>query len=296
MKKLLCSLFFLSALLFSLSACASPSALSAYDLAVRHGFSGSEEEWLESLNGAPGEKGEIGERGADGKDGRDGALWFSGEGAPAAETGKEGDFYLDFSDGGVYERTNSGWQKRGDIRYEGYIEYVEITFDPNGGSLPEGAESAVKIRKGDVCDLPVPQRGGYTFLGWFCGEGANRAQADALTVFSRDAVLTAAWRRQYRISLNGGSDAVTGYQVRISGSYDGSADAALSLFIEKDGIRYAAEECGALSRYALQMDEGDAGAEIFGFVVFSEPGDYRVVVCAEEAGSLAEASFLVTIS
>ena len=40
---------------------------SAYEIAVEHGFKGSEEEWLASL------KGQDGQQGIDGKDGKDGA-------------------------------------------------------------------------------------------------------------------------------------------------------------------------------------------------------------------------------
>ena len=40
---------------------------SAYEIAVEHGFEGSEEEWLASLKG---EQGPPGERGTDGQDGR----------------------------------------------------------------------------------------------------------------------------------------------------------------------------------------------------------------------------------
>jgi hypothetical protein len=36
---------------------------SAYEIAVEHGFEGSEEEWLESLKGEKGEKGDKGETG-----------------------------------------------------------------------------------------------------------------------------------------------------------------------------------------------------------------------------------------
>lgn len=58
---------------------------SAYEIAVEHGFEGTEEEWLESLKGEPGpqgpqgpkgdkgdpgEQGPPGENGADGQDGR----------------------------------------------------------------------------------------------------------------------------------------------------------------------------------------------------------------------------------
>lgn len=46
---------------------------SAYDIAVAHGFAGTEEEWLESLNGADGNNGKDGQNGKDGKDGATGA-------------------------------------------------------------------------------------------------------------------------------------------------------------------------------------------------------------------------------
>ncbi len=45
---------------------------SAYLIAVEHGFTGTEAEWLESLKGADGLPGKDGEKGADGRDGVDG--------------------------------------------------------------------------------------------------------------------------------------------------------------------------------------------------------------------------------
>lgn len=45
---------------------------SAYDIAVRHGFEGTEEEWLESLRGSDGTDGVDGKDGTDGTDGTDG--------------------------------------------------------------------------------------------------------------------------------------------------------------------------------------------------------------------------------
>ena len=57
-------------LCFSFAACGGGS--SAYDIAVEHGFEGTEEEWLESLRGENGKDGEDGKDGADGEDGKDG--------------------------------------------------------------------------------------------------------------------------------------------------------------------------------------------------------------------------------
>lgn len=45
---------------------------SAYELALEHGFKGTEEEWLESLHGNDGADGKDGAPGKDGVDGRDG--------------------------------------------------------------------------------------------------------------------------------------------------------------------------------------------------------------------------------
>jgi len=43
-----------------------------------------------------------------GKDGQDGATWLRGNGAPADELGKEGDFYLNRLNGDVYRKTSDG--------------------------------------------------------------------------------------------------------------------------------------------------------------------------------------------
>lgn len=45
---------------------------SAYDIAVEHGFAGTEAQWLASLKGADGHSGADGQNGTDGADGRDG--------------------------------------------------------------------------------------------------------------------------------------------------------------------------------------------------------------------------------
>ena len=47
--------------------------LSAYAIAVKHGYAGTEEAWLQSLIGPQGPAGATGAKGADGKDGENGA-------------------------------------------------------------------------------------------------------------------------------------------------------------------------------------------------------------------------------
>ena len=61
--------------------------LSAYGIAQKHGFEGSETEWLASLRGADGPNGK---NGTDGKDGKDGAQGAQGEIGPQGKQGERG--------------------------------------------------------------------------------------------------------------------------------------------------------------------------------------------------------------
>lgn len=65
---------------------AGPQGLSAYQVAVKDGFVGTEQEWLASLKGGKGDKGEKGDKGdkgdkgqdgTNGVDGRDGAIQYT---------------------------------------------------------------------------------------------------------------------------------------------------------------------------------------------------------------------------
>ena len=76
------------ALMLTLALCASCAVIlascgeageSAYEIAVRNGFTGDEAAWLESLKGPKGEAGADGEAGEDGEDGEDGAAGLNGK-------------------------------------------------------------------------------------------------------------------------------------------------------------------------------------------------------------------------
>ena len=64
--------------------------LSAYEIAVKDGFSGSETEWLVSLRGAKGENGANGKDGVDGKDGPQGIKGDKGDTGQAGPSGATG--------------------------------------------------------------------------------------------------------------------------------------------------------------------------------------------------------------
>lgn len=63
---------------------------SAYEIAVQHGYSGSETAWLESLNGADGAKGDTGAAGAKGEKGDTGATGAKGEKGDKGDPGAAG--------------------------------------------------------------------------------------------------------------------------------------------------------------------------------------------------------------
>lgn len=67
--KILAAIAAVAALSVSFAGCSAQNGLSAYEIAVEHGFQGTEEEWLESLRGEDGQDGANGRPGADGEDG-----------------------------------------------------------------------------------------------------------------------------------------------------------------------------------------------------------------------------------
>lgn len=290
MRKFLLSALLVILLSAPLCSCKSAKPDSAYDLAVKHGFLGTEEEWLESL------RGDVGEKGDAGKDGSSGALWHSGEGAPPSDLGNIGDYYLDFLKGGIYEKLQTGWQMRGDIHYDGDRNYITVTFDTAGGTLPEGAKRETNVIKGGVCDLPVPVKEGFTFLGWFCGEGINAAQADALTVFSRDTVLTARWRQNYTFTLQPCGDCAVGESVPIIGELIGPADAEISLYLEKNGRKTLAKDSPYVIDFELEIQKTQDGMELFGYMELCESGEYRLTAVAEYGGETVQAECVFRIN
>ena len=74
---------------------------SAYDIAVAHGFVGTEAEWLESLKGEPGKDGAPGEPGKDGAPGADGYTPVKGTDYWTAEDKAEIQSYIDSQIGGA---------------------------------------------------------------------------------------------------------------------------------------------------------------------------------------------------
>ena len=183
--------------------------------------------------------------------------WHSGEHVPEVTLGEEGDYYLDFSTGSVYEKTAEGWTVRGELTVRQPEEQVTVTFDANGGTLPGERERV--LGKGEGMALPVPERDGYRFLGWFYGEGANGGQANDLTAFTRDVLLTAKWRRLHVVTLvSSSAKTALGESFSFEGNYDGTDAATFSLYLEKEGVRHLADDrLSWISQHGLRFNVAD---------------------------------------
>lgn len=59
--------------------------------------------------GVQGPAGEAGPAGSPGSPGAAGAKWYSGAGAPSNGTGVAGDYYLNTTNGDVYEKVGASW-------------------------------------------------------------------------------------------------------------------------------------------------------------------------------------------
>lgn len=85
---------------------------SAYDIAVGHGFIGSETDWLESLKGADGKDGvdgKNGEPGADGKNGVDGAMGPPGRDGLPGTNGMDGKSAYEIAVDNGFAGTETEW-------------------------------------------------------------------------------------------------------------------------------------------------------------------------------------------
>jgi len=67
-----------------------PYYISAYGIACKNGFTGTQEEWLESLRGAQGPAGAVGPQGEKGEKGETGVQGPQGAAGPQGETGPQG--------------------------------------------------------------------------------------------------------------------------------------------------------------------------------------------------------------
>ena len=94
-------------------------------------------------------------------------------------------------------------------------EVHTVTFNPNGGTVsPDTAET----ENGKLPDLPIPERSGYRFNGWYTAEsGGERVTTD--TIFSETTTIYAQWTR---INSSGG---VNTYSIAVDKTENGKVSA-----------------------------------------------------------------------
>lgn len=72
-------------------------------------------------------------------------------------------------------------------------DMVEIIFNTNGGSLPENYSQSMDVLVNTTMILPIPQKDGYRFLGWFAGDTVNDTQFYNQIPIVNDLTLYARW-------------------------------------------------------------------------------------------------------
>ena len=104
-----------------------------------------------------------GEDGTNGENGADGATWLVGSGVPTADTGKDGDLYLDSASYNVYQKVSGEWNLIGNIKGEGAtpeqtdgFAYYEIT---ENGETVGYAVGAGENRRKDTIVIPSEYNG-----------------------------------------------------------------------------------------------------------------------------------------
>ena len=88
--------------------------------------------------GATGETGPKGDKGEDGKDGIDGSTWLTGSGLPSSSLGKEGDMYLNTTNGDVYQKEDNTWKLKMNIKGEDGSDGEDGKDGLNGSSGSKG--------------------------------------------------------------------------------------------------------------------------------------------------------------
>lgn len=123
-----------------------------YLKAVAEGaFTGTYEEWLETIKGAKGDTGETGPKGDKGDKGSDGSSVLTGSGSPTSDIGSVGDSYIDLATWDFYVKDENGWAKKGNIKGEAGSNGAQGEKGDKGDTGETGAQGE-KGEKGDKGD------------------------------------------------------------------------------------------------------------------------------------------------
>ena len=111
--------------------------------------------------------------------------WHHGSGAPASSLGKPGDYYFDTTNVIIYRKASEGvWDGIADLSSFRREVTVRFCIDRTQGERwSDGSDAAYKSLQGRVgtvtassgYQIPIPQKTGYTFLGWYAVRNPNPA-------------------------------------------------------------------------------------------------------------------------
>ncbi len=125
-----------------------------------------------------------------------------------------------------------------DISEEEYAKYVKgmftVTFDANEGAV---GESTRVCYYGSATDkLPVPERAGFTFDGWFTSKnGGNLITESTVSSLNNDCTLYAHWTpKEYTVSWDNG----TGYTISVNRTASPNKEAGVGTLNSGDTVYY----------------------------------------------------------
>lgn len=98
-------------------------------------------------------------------------------------------------------------------------QQLTVSFDANGGTLPEGAPESVEVTAGGtIASLPAASRTGYEFAGWTTADGAAFTTGTPVNV---DLTVTAQWTpRRYTVTLDAQGGTIAGGAAAADATYD----------------------------------------------------------------------------
>lgn len=94
--------------------------------------------------------------------------------------------------------------------------YVRISFVNETMEIPD-----MLVEKGSRATLPIPSKRGYTFIGWYTGEGVNDGKFDNSMIVDKNITLYARYiHNQYLISFTDVDDNLSPVTVNFDGQID----------------------------------------------------------------------------
>lgn len=115
----------------------------------------------QGIQGETGPKGDKGDPGEDGIDGEDGDNWLSGSTKPTDTLGKLGDMYLNTSNGDVYQKEESGWTLKMNIKGEDGEDGKDGHNGSNGSRGEDGKTAYSNTILPSEYGYVIPNKGSY---------------------------------------------------------------------------------------------------------------------------------------